>query len=144
MGPQGPQGPLGPEGLRGPQGDTGRNLLSSTGVGDMPSALANVSTIAMENSLQYVGKSLSHLMMAQQNVNRYMVDHLNLMVNTQKTQTLALQKLVENTRQREFDKLFNAIPIYNGEDPDKFEPWLSQLENACIVDKRDVREVAIC
>ena len=28
--------------------------------------------------------------------------------------------------------------------PDKFEPWLTQLENACIVGKRDVREVAIC
>ena len=26
----------------------------------------------------------------------------------------------------------------------KFEPWLAQLENACIVGKRDVREVAIC
>ena len=59
-------------------------------------------------------------------------------------QTHVLNKLVENTRQREFDKLFNAIPIYDGEDPDKFEPWLTQLENACIVGKRDVREVAIC
>ena len=55
-----------------------------------------------------------------------------------------LNKLVENTHQREFDKLFNAIPIYDGEDPDKFELWLTQLENACIVGKRDVREVAIC
>ena len=33
---------------------------------------------------------------------------------------------------------------YDGEDPEKFEPWLSQLESACIVGKRDVREVAIC
>ena len=52
--------------------------------------------------------------------------------------------MVENTRQREFDKLFDAIPLYDGEDPDKFEPWLSQLENACVVGKRDIREVAIC
>ena len=59
-------------------------------------------------------------------------------------QTHVLNKLVENTWQREFDKLFNAIPIYEGEDPDKFKPWLTQLENACIVGKRDVREVAIC
>ena len=57
---------------------------------------------------------------------------------------MALERLVENTRQREFDKLFDAIPIYDGEDPEKFEPWLNQLENACIVGKRDVREVAIC
>ena len=26
----------------------------------------------------------------------------------------------------------------------KFEPWLSKLESACLVGKRDVREVAIC
>ena len=84
------------------------------------------------------------LMLTQQNVNRNMVDHLNLTAEAQDVQTHALARLVENTRQREFDKLFNAIPIYDGEDPDKFEPWLTQLENACIVGKRDVREVAIC
>ena len=99
---------------------------------------------AVENSLQYVGESLSRLMLTQQNVNRNMVDHLNLTAEAQGMQTHVLNKLVENTRQREFDKLFNAIPIYDGEDPDKFEPWLTQLENACIVGKRDVREVAIC
>ena len=49
-----------------------------------------------------------------------------------------------NTRQKEFDKLFDSIPVYDGEDPEKFEPWLSKLESACLVGKRDVREVAIC
>ena len=97
-----------------------------------------MSTIAGENSLQYVGESLSQLMLTQRNVNRNMVDHLNLTVEAQDVQTHVLSKLVENTRQREFDKLFNAIPIYDGEDPDKIEPWLTQLENACIVGKRDV------
>ena len=51
---------------------------------------------------------------------------------------------MENTRQREFDKLFDSVPVYDGEDPEKFEPWLSKLESACLVGKRDVREVAIC
>ena len=51
---------------------------------------------------------------------------------------------MENTQQREFDKLFDSIPVYDGEDPKKFEPRLSKLENACLVRKRDVREVAIC
>ena len=58
-------------------------------------------------------------------------------------QSQALGRLVENTRQREFDKLFDSIPVYDGEDPEKFEPWLSKLESACLVGKRDVREVAI-
>ena len=51
---------------------------------------------------------------------------------------------MENTCQREFDKLFNAIPIYDGEDPAKFELWLEQLQSACRVRKRDIWEVAMC
>ena len=77
-------------------------------------------------------------------MNWNMVEHLNMMVKNQLLQGRALGQLVENTRQREFDKLFDSIPIYDGEDPEKFEPWLSKLESVCLVGKRDVREVAIC
>ena len=98
----------------------------------------------MENSLYYLGESLNHVMQFQQNVNRNMVEHLNMSVKNQLLQGQALGQLVENTRQREFDKLFDSIPVYDGEDPEKFEPWLSKLESACLVGKRDVREVAIC
>ena len=111
----------------GPRGIPGG--LSSTGLGDTVLQYLNVSTIAVENSLQYVGESLSQLMLTQQNVNRNMVDHLNLTAEAQDVQTHVLTKLVKNTRQQEFNKLFNTIPIYDGEDPDKFEPWLTQLEN---------------
>ena len=103
-----------------------------------------MSTIGMENSLHYLGESLNHVMQFQQNVNRNMVEHLNMTMKNQLLQGQALGQLVENTRQREFDKLFDSIPVYDGEDPEKFEPWLSKLESACLVGKRDVREVAIC
>ena len=103
-----------------------------------------MSTIGMENSLHYLGESLNHVMQFQQNVNRNMVEHLNMTAKNQLLQGQALGQLVENTRQREFDKLFDSIPVYDGEDPEKFEPWLSKLESACLVGKRDVREVAIC
>ena len=62
----------------------------------------------------------------------------------QETQSIALAQLVENTRQWEFNKMFNAIPIYDGEDQDKFEPWLEQFQNACRVGKCDIQEVAMC
>ena len=68
-----------------------------------------------------------------------MVEHLNTMVKNQELQGQALGQLVENTRQCEFNKLFDSIPIYDGEDPEKFEPWLSQLESACIIGKRCYR-----
>ena len=118
--------------------------LSSTGL-EVPLVFnANLSTIGMENSLHYLGESLNHVMQFQQNVNRNRVEHLNMTVRNQELQDQALGQLVENTHQREFDKLFDSIQIYDGDDPEKFEPWLSQLESACIVGKRDVREVAIC
>ena len=98
----------------------------------------------MENSFHYLGESLNHVMQFQQNVNRNMVEHLNMTAKNQLLQGQALERLVENTQQREFDKLFDSIPMYDGEDPEKFEPWLSKLESACLVGKRDVREVAIC
>ena len=145
-GPRGYPGPLGHQGPRGPPGPAGRkgDPGQVPGFGDLTYQSPNASTIAVENSLQYVGESLSRMILTQQNVNRNMVDHLNLTAEAQDVQTQVLNKLAKNTRQTEFDKLFNAIPIYDGEDPDKFEPWLTQLENACIVGKRDVREVAIC
>ena len=55
-----------------------------------------------------------------------MVEHLNMAVKNQELQGKALGHLVENTQQREFDKLFDPIPIYDGEDPEKVESWLSK------------------
>ena len=144
-GAMGPRGPVGPRGFPGKDGlSTTTGPLTSTGLGVPPVFNANLSTIGMENSLHYLGESLNHVMQFQQNVNRNMVEHLNMTVQNQLLQGQALGQLVENTRQREFDKLFDSIPVYDGEDPEKFEPWLSKLESACLVGKRDVREVAIC
>ena len=144
-GAMGPMGPVGPRGFPGRDGlSTTRGPLTSTGLGIPPVFNANLSTIGIENSLHYLGESLNHMMQFQQNVNRNMVEHLNMTVKNQLLQGQALGQLVENTRKIEFDKLFDSIPVYDGEDPEKFEPWLSKLESACLVGKRDVREVAIC
>ena len=144
-GAMGPMGPVGPRGFPGRDGlSTTGGPLTSTGLGIPPTFNANLSTIGMENSLHYLGESLNHVMQFQQNVNRNMVEHLNMTAKNQLLQGQALGQLVENTRQREFDKLFDSIPVYDREDPEKFEPWLSKLESACLVGKRDVREVAIC
>ena len=149
----GPIGPVGPRGFPGRDGlSTTMGPLTSTGLGVPPVFNANLSTIGMKNSLHYLGESLNYVMQFQQNVNRNMVEHLNMTVKNQELQGKALGQLVENTRQREFDNLFDSIHIYDwgliniydGEDPEKFEPWLSKLESTCIVGKRDVREVAIC
>ena len=113
-----PIGPVGPRGFPGRDGSsTTRGPLTSMGLGIPPMFNANLSTIGMENSLHYLGESLNHVMQFQQNVNRNMVEHLNMTVKNQLLQGQALGQLAENTRQREFDKLFDSIPVYDGEDP---------------------------
>ena len=87
---------------------------------------------------------MNRLLEAQRYVNQTMAAHMNASTAAQETQSVALAQLVENTHQREFNKMFNAIPIYDGEDPNNFEPWLEQLQNACRVGKRDIWEVAMC
>ena len=87
---------------------------------------------------------MNRLLEAQRYVNQTMAAHMNALTAAQETQSVALAQLVENTHQREFNKMFNAIPIYDGEDPDKFEPLLEQLQNACRVGKHDIWEVAMC
>ena len=84
-GPPGRDGAMGPVGPVGPRGFPGRDGLSttggpltSTGLGIPPTFNANLSTIGMENSLHYLGESLNHVMQFQQNVNRNMVEHLNM------------------------------------------------------------------
>ena len=135
-GPLGPPGPLGPQGLAAP--------FSSTGMGDFPSLNLSTTTVGVENSLWYMGDSMNRLLEAQRYVNQTMAAHMNASTAAQETQSVALAQLVENTHQREFDKMFNTIPIYDGEDPDKFEPWLEQLQNTCRVGKHNIWEVAMC
>ena len=138
-GREGPLGPPGPPGTQGPAAP-----FSSTGMGDLPSLNLSTTTVGVENSLQYMGDYMNRLLEAQRYVNQTMAAHMNASTAAQETQSIALAQLVENTCQREFNKMFNAIPIYDGEDPDKFEPWLEQLQNTCRVGKRDIWEVAMC
>ena len=97
-GAMGPRGPVGPRGFPGRDGlSTTGGPLTSTGLGIPPTFNANLSTIGMENSLHYLGESLNHVMQFQQNVNRNMVEHLNMTAKNQLLQGQALGQLVENT-----------------------------------------------
>ena len=97
-GAMGPMGPVGPRGFLGRDGlSTTGGPLTSTGLGIPPTFNANLSTIGMENSLHYLGESLNHVMQLQQNVNRNMVEHLNMTAKNQLLQGQALGRLVENT-----------------------------------------------
>ena len=100
MGPLDLWDPVGPRGFPGRDGlSTTMGPLTSTGLGVPPVFNANLSTIGMENSLHYLGELLNHVMQFQQNVNRNMVEHLNMTVKNQELQGKAFGQLVENIRQ---------------------------------------------
>ena len=145
-GAMGPVGPIGPRGFPGRDGlSTTGGPLTSTGLGIPPTFNANLST-HWHGKFSTLFRRITEPCDAistkceSKHGRTPKYDHQKSITPI----TQALGRLVENTRQREFAKLFDSIPVYDGEDPEKFEPWLSKLESACLVGKRDVREEAIC
>ena len=118
--------------------------LSFTRFGEASAQKGNLSTSGIENAFQHMGGILTQLVELQQEFNYGMVEQLRIGRDTQLDQVKALAQFAETSKQRELDKLYDNIPIYDGEDPDKFKVWLNQLENACLVGKRDPQKVAIC
>ena len=108
-----------------------------TRLGETSVQKENLSTCGIEKALQHTVGLLTQLVKEQQEFNCGMVEQLRMARDTQLDQVEALVQLVETSKQRELKKLYDNIPIYDGIDPNKFEPWLNQLENACIVGKRD-------
>ena len=107
-GPRGHRGQAGREGPPGPPGPQGPAApLSSTGMGDLPSLNLSTTTVGVKNSLRYMGDSMNRLLEAQRCVNQTMAAHMNASTAAQETQSVALAQLVENTHQREFNKMFN-------------------------------------
>ena len=87
LGPVGPVGPVGPRGLPGRDGALPGYPPYSTPRGVAPPPInANLSTIGMENSFQFLGESLLHLAQFQQNVNRNMAGHLLTTAQSQQKQ----------------------------------------------------------
>ena len=103
--------------------------LSFTMLGEASAKKENLST----SRIEHMEGILTQLMELQQEFNYGMVEQLRIARDTQMDQVKALAQLAETSKQRELDKLYDNIPIYDGEDPDKFEVWLNQLENACLV-----------
>ena len=137
-GPQGPVGPVGPP-IHVPMPPSQSVPMT------VPSKDANItiSNDGMEWSFRTLSDSLTQMFAQQASLNQTLHSHLTQGIEAQGDQALALQQLAFSSHQREYDRLFNAIPIYDGEDPSKCEVWIEKLETACRTGKRDIRDVAI-
>ena len=71
----------------------------------------------MEESFKGLSESLNKIFNQQANLNETLQGHVTLGVCAQGEQAQALGLLAESSQQWDYDHLFSAIPMYNGEHP---------------------------
>ena len=144
-GHRGQRGRIGPVGPMGPAGPVIHVPMPPSQPVAIPAKDANItiSNDGMERSFRSLSDSLTQMFTQQASLNQTLHSHLTQGIQAQGDQAAALQQLALSSHQREYDRLFNAIPIYDGEDPSKCEAWIEKLEVACRTGKRDIRDVAI-
>ena len=144
-GHRGQRGRIGPVGPMGPAGPVIHVPMPPSQPVAIPAKDANItiSNDGMERSFRSLSDSLTQMFTQQASLNQTLHSHLTQGIQAQGDQAAALQQLALSSHQREYDRLFNAIPIYDGEHPSKCEAWIEKLEVACRTGKRDIRDVAI-
>ena len=131
-GHRGQRGRVGPQGPPGPTIKIPVPTLSQPPTVIQPQdANITVNNEGMERSFHSLSDSLTQMFVQQASLNQTLHSHLTQGIQAQGDQALALQQLALSSHQREYDRLFDAIPIYDGEDPSKCEVWIEKLETAC-------------
>ena len=132
MGPLGPPGPPGRDGQRGPPGPAG--LPQGAGA---RAANVTLDTAGLDQSLNYMGQAIGNLAQQQQMANTALNRSLMQQQRERANFGQTLEQLVTTQKQGQYNDLFVHIPVYDGEDKDKFFEWLDALEAACAYSKRD-------
>ena len=144
---RGKWGHRGQQGRKGPQGPPGPVIAIPAPpqplVYNPPDPNITLNSSGMEESFKGLSESLNKIFNQQANLNETLQGHVTLGVHAQVEQAQALRLLAESLQQQDYDCLFSAIPMYNGEDPTAHEEWLEKLEMACRTGRRDIRDVAI-
>ena len=130
MGPLGPPGPPGRDGQRGPLGPAG--LPQGAGA---RAANVTLDTTGLDQSLNYMGQAIGNLAQQQQMANTALNRSLMQQQRERANFGQTLEQLVTTQKQGQYNDLFVHIPVYDGEDKDKFFEWLDALEAACAYSK---------
>ena len=65
-------------------------------------------------------------------------------MENQRRQTQVMADIMEESKIRRHDRMFQNIPIFDGKDPAMFDDWAERLELACSLSGRNIKEEAIC
>ena len=83
-------------------------------------------------------------MLGQNRISRAVEAQLNLTMENQQRQTKVMADIMEESKIRRHDRMFQNIPIFDGKDPAMFDDWAERLELACSLSGRNIKEEAIC
>ena len=83
-------------------------------------------------------------MLGQNRISWAVEAQLSLTMDNQQKQTQVMSDIMEESRIRRHDRMFQNIPVFDGKDPPMFDDWTERLELACSLSGRDTKEEAIC
>ena len=158
MGPQGQMGPVGPrvpsighigpreppgmQGIPGPRVPPGNPLLHPAPA--IPNINTTLDTTGLERSFSLCTDAISRAVLGQNRISQAVEVQLNLTMENQQNQTQVMADIMEESRIRRHDRMFQNIPVFDGKDPNMFDDWTERLELACSLSGRDIKEEAIC
>ena len=148
MGPKGDPGPMGPrgpprlQGIPGPRGPPGPQS------GNAGQAMPNINTAldntSLERSFSLCTDAINRAVLGQNRISRAVEAQQNLTIENQQKQTRVMADIMEESKIRRHDRMFQNIPIFDGKDPAMFDYWAKRLEMACSLSGRNIKEEAIC
>ena len=139
MGPRGPPALQGVPGPRGPPGPQNANLVQA-----VPNINTTLDTTHLEISFSLCTEAINRAVLGQNRISRAVEAQLNLTMENQQKQTQIMADIMEESKIRRHDRMFQNIPIFDGKDLAMFNDWAERLELACSLSGRDIKEKAIC
>ena len=140
--PMGPREPPGVQGIPGPRGPPGHQQPYLTQ--PIPNINTTLDTIGLERSFSLCTEAINRAVLGQNRISQAVEAQLNLTMVNQQKQTQVMADIMEESRIRRHDRIFQNIPVFDGKDPAMFDDWAERLELACSLSGRDIKEEAIC
>ena len=140
--PMGPRGPPGLQGLPGPRGPPGPQSGSAGQA--VPNINTTLDTTGLERSFSLCTDAINRAVLGQNRISRVVEAQLNLTIENQQKQMQVMADIMEESKIRRHDRMFQNIPIFDWKDPNMFDDWAERLELACSLSGRDIKEEAIC
>ena len=128
-GPIGPRGPPGMQGIPGPREPPGNPSLHPAPA--ISSINTTLDTTGLERSFSLCTDAINRAVLGQNGISRAVEAQLNLTIENRQNQTQVMADIMEESRIRRYDRMFQNIPVSDGKDPTMFNDWTERLVLAC-------------